>query len=352
LSRPDYGPLARTLHRLALGSRLVGQTSFDLEEMTSRSAEQLDIIQPVFICGLARSGSTILLNALHQTGSFRSLTYRDMPFVLMSGMWRKLSAGSRIQREQRERAHGDRIMVDYDSPEAFEEVFWRVFYGDKYIFEDQIVCHTPPKSVRKNFHRFVGHVLKSREHESQARYLSKNNNNLLRMPTLSRVFPDAVIIIPFRDPVQQALSLLKQHQLFNKMHDSDRFSMEYMNWLGHFEFGLGHKHYDYGYPNNPFSPLDLDYWLQGWLDSYNFALESAPDDAIFLGYEQLCDAPRAVFTKLAPLISLEADATIAASYYKSGEKHIVDTPRNELTEKCEQTYTKLGSHHRALLSAG
>lgn len=45
-----------------------------------------------------------------------------------------------------------------------------------------------------------------------ARYLSKNNNNILRLEALATSFPDALLIHPFRDPLQQALSLLSQHR--------------------------------------------------------------------------------------------------------------------------------------------
>jgi LPS sulfotransferase NodH len=335
------------MHRVALGSRLVGQASFDLEETTAtRRGQDLEIVKPVFICGLARSGSTILLNALYQTGHFRSLTYRDMPFVLMSGLWRKLYATSRIQREARERAHGDRIMVNYDSPEAFEEVFWRIFYGDKYIFPDRVVPHHAPQSVREKFCRFVHHVLASREGEGQTRYLSKNNNNMLRLPTLRRVFEDAVIIVPFREPLQQAQSLLRQHQLFTDRHKTDRFSLDYMNWLGHYEFGLGLKHYAYTEADNPFAPADINYWLQCWLDTYKFALQYAPDDAVFLGYEQVCAAPLAILSAIFPLLSLPTDASSAAAFYQQAEPHDAGWHTDELLEACQRTYKALIEKHQ------
>ena len=45
----------------------------------------------VFVSGLARSGTTILLNALYESDEFASLSYKDMPFVLAPNLWSKLS---------------------------------------------------------------------------------------------------------------------------------------------------------------------------------------------------------------------------------------------------------------------
>ena len=45
----------------------------------------------VFVTGMARSGTTILLQALHDTGKFASLTYADMPIVLSPNLWSKFN---------------------------------------------------------------------------------------------------------------------------------------------------------------------------------------------------------------------------------------------------------------------
>lgn len=348
MSQPDYGLLSRLLHRAALGSRFVGQASFDMEEMTLRGKPTPEITNPVFIAGLARSGSTVLLNALYQSGAFRSLTYRDMPFILMSGLWQRLSSSSQVQREARERAHGDRLLVEYDSPEAFEEIFWRVFHGDKYIFVDKVIPHHATASVRKNFHRFVGHVLNSAQHEEQRTYLSKNNNNLLRLPTLKKIFPDAKIVIPFRHPLQQASSLLRQHQMFSERQATDHFSLDYMNWLGHYEFGLGHKHYVYSDREDSVETMDINYWLQNWLDAYNFALATAPEDAIFFGYEEVCKVPLESFSALFRHLQLECDANLAANFYEQATAHQQSSDTGELMVACQRTYLELSGRHSSL----
>lgn len=341
MSQPDYGPLDRALHRLALGPEFVRQACFDIQQLVSRDASQITVTEPVFIAGLARSGSTILLNALHGTGNFRSLTYRDMPFVLMPGLWKTLSASSKTQRAARERAHGDGMLVDFDSPEALEEVFWRTYCEDLYIFEDRVIPHRPTAADCARFTTYVEQILASGEAPQQSRYLSKNNNNLLRLPALRQACPDAHILVPFREPVAQARSLMQQHEHFTRLHATDKFSMQYMNWLGHFEFGLGHKQYAFAAAPNPYDPSDINYWLQCWLDAYRHGLSSAPPNTVFVSYERLCSAAPVELDALFARLHLDADAAQAAAYYKPARQHAADAGAETLRQECEALHDTL-----------
>lgn len=345
MSQTDYSRLDRLLHQFALGTGFIARASFEMEAIGNGSATSIDIEKPVYVSGLARSGSTILLNALYQTGVFRSLTYRDMPFILMPGLWHKLSAGSQTDREARERAHGDRLMVEYDSPEAFEEVFWRNFMGEKYINADKLVPHKALPSVRKDYRRFVSHVLNSCETEAQTRYLCKNNNNLLRLPSLRKTFPGAVLLVPFRHPLQQAISLHKQHMQFSELHASDTFSRKYMEWLGHYEFGLGQKHYCYA-EQPPTQPRDdINYWIQSWIDAYSFALKDEDSNLIFAGYEALCEAPLQGFSRLFELLDLDIAPNSAAAFYEQAGEGTVGGVNSELLAEAETVYQTLQGKH-------
>jgi hypothetical protein len=335
------------LHRVALGSNRMGRLWFDLEQSKASRTPGPAIEKPVFISGMARSGSTILLNALYDTGLFRSLTYRDMPFILMTGTWKGLSGGSRVESEKTERAHGDRLLVDLDSPEAFEEVFWRTFHGARYIQDDRVIAHEIPASELDSFREFVRHVLLSRDSDTQTRYLSKNNNNLLRLGSIRQAFPDALLLLPFREPLQQALSLQRQHNLFLERHAQDKFGMNYMNWLGHFEFGLGHKQYIYGEGENPYEPETLDYWLHCWGDAYEYALQSAPPDTVFLGYEQMCETPLEGFTRLYSLLGIEADPAVAADFYSGADRRDAQGCDTALHERCLAVHQRLVERHTA-----
>src|SRR6202007_2413928 len=138
------------LHRLALGISALAELSFDLDQKTSRAAESADAVAQrphIFVTGLARAGTTVLLRQLHDSGCFRSLTYRDMPFPLAPNLWKRFSARWHQNREAQVRAHGDGVSVSADSPEALEELFWRIQCGEDYIRPDGLLPHRPDEEV-------------------------------------------------------------------------------------------------------------------------------------------------------------------------------------------------------------
>jgi len=150
-----YGFPARVLHRLALGNTGVLETGFALERrLFSKRSPDSVTAGHVFVSGLARSGTTALMRALYDSGEFGSLTYRDMPFVLAPNLWARVTQGSRQRMAAMERAHGDGIQIGFDSPEALEEVFWRVFGGD-YIRGDRLVSIQPSDESIAAFRAYV-----------------------------------------------------------------------------------------------------------------------------------------------------------------------------------------------------
>ena len=64
----NYSRLQKHLHQFALSSKFMREASFDIENIFFSSGQQND--NHVFICGLARSGTTILLNALYESNQF------------------------------------------------------------------------------------------------------------------------------------------------------------------------------------------------------------------------------------------------------------------------------------------
>jgi hypothetical protein len=339
----DYSFAAKLLHELALGSRLIAEASFDIENSLNKVDPGTINESPVFVAGLARAGTTILMRSLYQTHEFRSLTYRDMPFVLMPATWRKISSNFQHDMPPRERAHGDSITIDYDSPEAFEEVFWRVFYGKQYIKEAHLVSHTLDKQARNKFRHYVGLILASVQGSEKLRYLSKNNNNLLRLQGIKKSFPESVIIIPFREPVQHALSLFHQHQNFVSIQSKDSFSLKYMNWLGHYEFGLNHK--PFVFPNDPSIASgtgrdSIRYWLAQWINAYNYALDHAPAETVFLSYDDLCLNPKDTLERLINALNLPYNQAIGNSISQATSHASVDIDEKMLATS-QDTYRRL-----------
>ena len=289
-----YSALDRLLHRLAL-QRPIAEASFELDQrVPPDAAEQVADQRHVFVSGLARAGTTILMRRLHATGELCSLTYRHMPFVLAPRLWGKVGRAFKRDVAAQERAHGDRIKVDADSPESLDEVFWRVLDAEGYIARDHLAPHVPDEETARKFIAYVAAILSTAGRPGM-RYLSKNNNNILRLPTLRRLFPRALILVPFREPLAHAASLRRQHARFTAMQREDAFVHAYMTWLAHHEFGGGHRPFRFDADGGArLAGLDaggLDYWLELWRQTYAWLERSAPADAVFVCYEDLCAGP-------------------------------------------------------------
>jgi Sulfotransferase family len=301
-----YGLLERGLHRLALGGNLIARASFDAEQsyLARQQGSTPGVNQPVFVAGLARAGTTLLMRLLYETGLFGSLTYRDMPFLLAPNLWRKVSHLFAKASVAEERAHGDGLMVDFDSPEALEEVFWRVMCSDSYIEQHYLKPMTADAEVVSDFRKYIAAVM--RRYPGK-RYLSKNNNNILRLGSLRRAFPDATILVPFRAPMAQAKSLRQQDQHFCSMHAQDEFAQSYMSWLAHYEFGAGHRPFVWG--ANATQARDSEgYWLAQWMGAYEYLLslkQTQDMNLVFVGYEDLCRDPLRIWGLLSQRLGFE-----------------------------------------------
>src|SRR5690606_2021130 len=99
-------------------------------------AEEIGLMRPgppVWICGMARSGSTVLLEVLNGLPDFTSHRYSDYPWLWTPYWWNHVLARLPLRAPKpQERAHRDRILVSRDSPEAFEEIFWMHFFPHRH----------------------------------------------------------------------------------------------------------------------------------------------------------------------------------------------------------------------------
>jgi len=286
--KADYGFVDRLLHRVALGSAARAKGFHEIERSRYLKDAPEDRGGHVFVTGLARAGTTILLRELHGSAQFGSLLYADMPFVLAPNLWANVSRSARKGFDPVERAHGDGIAIDLDSPEAFDEVFWRVFHGSSYIRADGLLPHALGKKAIARYRDFIRLVLRCR---GKSRYLSKDNNNILRLAALAGGMPDSTFLLVIREPLTHADSLLRQH--LRSVGNRDPFRRQYVRWLGHHEFGSDHR--PFRFPGSPSGdPEHLDYWLSSWLACYG-ALEEVVEthpNILVIPYEQLCSEPR------------------------------------------------------------
>ena len=313
----NYNFWQQLLHRIALSSRFMREMSFDFEKAIFLKKTTSEVRDPVFVTGLARSGTTILLEAIHASGKFASLSYTNMPFIMAPNLWGKISDKSNVQ-EKAERAHGDGIMVDTNSPEAFEEVFWQTFSNQE---------------ASKQFENYIRLIQHSYQ---QCRYLSKNNQNANRINVLQKILPSAKILIVFKDPLNHAYSLLKQHLEFSKVQQEDSFIKNYMDWIYHSEFGLSYQPITsekFDYPN----PDCIDHWLEQWWQLYTRLIKAHKGD------------PNIVFVNGGLLHSGESWQKISnfleiSSYdfeFRDMRKNIETDCNQELYQKCKILYDNL-----------
>ena len=288
MAQKQYSGLDRFLHKLVLGSKVIQSTSFELQRLV---APKLPIpARPVFIVGLARSGTTTLLNLLMATGEFESSRYRSLPLPLFPAFWRKVHKVCHRGQSPIQRAHDDGILVSPDSPEAFEEIYW-----------DNIGNHLSKKELVQSFSYYISSIAGASS--PGKRYISKNNNNITRLDLLETVCKqlDGVIIIPIRDPLKTAISSLRMHQRFIAMQEEDPFVLEYMNLLGHREFGKGLQWFQVGsklfQPNHP--TTEVECWLEYWIYLHSAILQVSPEHCQMVDFDAIRSNP---VVKLKPLL--------------------------------------------------
>ena len=78
----NYSWLQQKLHKLALSSRFMRETMFDVEKLIFSNQDFQDIGNHVFVAGLARSGTTVLLNAIHQSDKFAAQVYKPLKIMM------------------------------------------------------------------------------------------------------------------------------------------------------------------------------------------------------------------------------------------------------------------------------
>jgi hypothetical protein len=322
----EYNRLSRFLHSISLGSNAISELSFEINQAlfySTKKIQQSTDNKPVFISGLARSGTTAILNHLYDTKKFATLTYEDMPFVLAPNLWRKLT-GAGKQLELKERAHGDKIFINNQSPEAIDEVFWKVFLNNEYVAKDSLKLNQISSEILYKYKIFTELICLKNFTNGSLRYLSKNNNSILRIDSLKQQFSSCSIIIPFRSPLEHAQSLLEQHIHFSKLQTDNPFILKYMNWIGHYEFGLNQKYFDLNSKEkNTYSNLDINYWLNIWLNYYSYVLNHhLIEDFILINYEDLCLNPTRTLNQISQKTKLNYEFSINENFTKRSKSDI------------------------------
>jgi Sulfotransferase family len=281
---------------------------------------EIAVESPVYVTGLARSGSTILLELLARHSDFATHRYRDFPLLFTPRLWNWfIDRAARDMPPAEERAHADGIAVTRESPEAFEEVIWMAFFRGLHDAGHSAVLNE--QSSNPAFAAFYrDHIRKLMRLRGGRRYLAKGNYNVTRLGYLARLFPGARFLIPVRDPVWHIASLMKQHKLFCGAETAEPAVLRHMQRSGHFEFGLDRRPIHTGNSdaldivrNHWAAGRELEGWAAYWSMIYGYiadVLEQRPDiraATLLLRYEDLCQYPRETMTRILKHCGLPAE---------------------------------------------
>lgn len=283
----SYSELSQLLHRLALNNYFIGLKLFQREAKQKKKQGISEKEEFVIVSGLARAGTTSLMNHLLKVEGFASLSYANMPFLLAPNTWRKIYKPK--DKSTKERSHKDGIKIGLNSNEALEEYFFKALSQDAYITKDCLKEYTLSEDEYFDYLNYQSIIRK----DSEEIYLAKNNNFLLRYRSLRARNSNFVMVILFRHPLLHATSLLEKHLYYSELQSADPFVEEYMNWLGHHEFGLNQKAFHFDGTDLPEGDKSsLDYWLKIWINYYSRALKVNDSQSLFIPYERLCANPQ------------------------------------------------------------
>ena len=302
----NYNKLDKFFHDFVLRNKFINKSLFELDKIIYLKNIQIKYQSNIFITGLARSGTTSLLNLLYSSDKYASLTYRNMPLVIspcLSMLFQKKIVGKKL-----ERMHGDGITYDINSPESFDEVFFNT--GNKFIQNElanyiQLICTS----------------------QNKEKYLSKNNLNYKRIDLIQSILPNSIFLITIREPLHHAYSLFNQHKIFSQLQKEDDFIRRYMNYLGHNEFGLDHK--PWLEPINHHNTEKINYWLEQWCLFYQNILNKhkSKKNCFFLIYEKLAD--KDYIKKILNKIGLNKINNINLDYFKNSNRRDLNIDCNE-----------------------
>lgn len=315
-------------------------------------------LKPVYISGLARSGTTILLEKLNQHPQTASLQYRDFPFIHTPVSWNWfLERASKTNFDKIERAHKDGIFITPESPEAMEEVLWMNFFPQCHQAQESnlLTENTSNSDFESFYHNHLKKILYIRKGK---RYLSKGNYNIARLAYINKILPESKFIIPVREPLWHIASLIKQQKLFSEYERKDQRVLDYMRRVGHFEFGLDRRPINFN--NNDIINEITTFWdnkeeIKGWAKYWTYIHEyilevltsnkELASKILIVPYNNLCEHPYETLNKIYKHCDLEVKEN-----YLNEQASTIKAPgyalpfsKNEISliiDLCQHAYNK------------
>ncbi|TFG30109.1 sulfotransferase [Candidatus Thorarchaeota archaeon] len=300
--------LAKLIHDTPYAAETLNRLESSWMKKTIQDAK---IISPIYITGLARSGTTVVLEMLDQHKDIASHRYLHMVVPYIPNWFQKLANRVPIMIKPSERLHKDGLFVNKDSPEAVEEIFWQQYFEN--ALNESLSNILDANTRNPEFETFYQeNIKKLLLNRNASRYLAKNNYNVTRMEYLSKLFPDAKFILMIRNPFDHIASLAKQDGIFKEMEANDPRLLEWTKLIGHREFGsakvcINFDDYDLiSKIRGLWEKVDtyVEGWAIYWSSVYDYVhtkLNENQDLAtsvLVIRYEDLCDRPSDVIDSI------------------------------------------------------
>lgn len=205
---PQGWAIARKMLLNALTGRLISEAGF------ARYPEHAEvrIERPIFVCGLTRTGSTAVhrllsADAAHQ-GLEMWLAEAPQPRPARADWARNRD----FQRSDalylaRQAAEADLMKVHFMGAEEVEEC-WRVLQQTLLSISFPAVCHMPSytqwlgrQDWTPTYQRFKKNLQLIGLNDQDRRWVLKSPSHVFAIDEIMRVFPDALIVRTFRDPL-------------------------------------------------------------------------------------------------------------------------------------------------------
>ncbi|NHI88295.1 MAG: sulfotransferase [Candidatus Thorarchaeota archaeon] len=283
----------------------LGETLHSLElSRIGKGIQTIKVDRPIYVTGLARAGTTITLEMLSQhpdVGTHRYL-HMVLPYAPQLVQW--IADKTPLMLSPTERIHKDGIMVNRNSPEAVEEIFWQRYFQN--TLDESKTNIMRADSSNPEFETFYrDHIKKLLLDQKRTRYAAKNNYNVSRLEYLQRIMPNVKFLIIIRNPFDHIASLAKQDIILSEIERQDPRLLDWTKIIGHREFGTAKICINFD-NSDLVKEIRNDWkdkmtyvagWAKYWASAYSYVHEtlknnSKLDEAVLVvKYETLCEKP-------------------------------------------------------------
>jgi hypothetical protein len=325
--------------------------------------KEIKVDKPIYITGLARAGTTIVLEMLENHPDLASHKYKNVIMPYLPDWFSQMADRFNFYNKPFERLHRDGIIVTRESPEAVEEVFWQTFFSS--LHNEHVSNIIDRNITNPKFEKFYrNHIKKLIINQKCSRYLAKNNYLVSRLDYLLKIFPDSKFLLIIRNPIEHIASLIKQSKLFIKLENEIPLLPDWLKIVGHNEFGRNQMCINLGdtelineihrlWRN---SKTYFKGWAYYWNSIYDFIANQLETSkklkkaTLIIRYEELCEKSAMVIDKILEHTELSAEKfeSVKKYYVRNLHKPTYYSPnfskqeRSDIFKITEETASRLG----------